>query len=184
MGVAYYRFETLPKTVRESHKITSKSRLDCTYHYSNGYKGIDPFKSPKNNQFFINIVDASNYISKRVSDDTITSRGINLSSMIYDCEGCLTAYGYPNKQIHLRNGKLNPLRAFKDDAYIFIHNEDKTVLEMLVFPNEKENIENIYYDYLNGNNDFGLEDFRDKAEVFYNYYWYQTSTQPDLFSNL
>ena len=46
MGVAYYRFETLPKTVRESNKITSKSRLDCTYHYSNGYKGIDPFKSP------------------------------------------------------------------------------------------------------------------------------------------
>ena len=31
---------------------------------------------------------------------------------------------------------------------------------------------------------FGLEDFRDKAEVFYNYNWYQTSTQPDLFSNL
>jgi hypothetical protein len=184
MEVAYYRFETLPKTVRESNRIVSKSRLDCTYHYSNGYKGIEPFKSPRNNQFFINIVDASNYITKRVSEDTITSRGINLSSMIKDFEDCLISYGYPNKQIHLKNGRLNPLREFKDDAYLFVYNNDKTVLEMLVFPNEKENVENIYYEFINGYSDFDLEEIRDKAEIFYNYFWYQTSTQPDLITNL
>jgi hypothetical protein len=181
-GIAYYRFQTLPSTVRELNKIVSKKRLDCTHYYSNDYKGIEPFLN-KEKQFFIQINDASNYVYKKISEDSISSRGLNLSSLIYDCENCSIAYGHPNKQVKLRNGKINPLRDFKNDGYIFIHNTEKTELELLVFPNMRDVIDSIYYDVLNGDLNCVINDYRDNAEVFYDY-WTIDNTSPDLFSSL
>ena len=183
-NIAYYKFITLSKEAREHNKIQSNTRLDCIYHNSNGYEGLVPFVVPKSKQFHIRIVNASNYVRNALYEEAITARGMNLSSLITDCEGCLVAYGYPSKQIHLKNGKLNPLKDFKDDGYIFIYNQERTELELLVFIGGRPCIEDIYYDYINWTTDFGIDELRSNAVQFYNYTWYQTSTQPDLFSNL
>lgn len=181
---AYYKFIVLPEEVRQGNNIQSNNRLDCIEHWSNGYRGIKPFIVPSTKQFHLRFVTTSNFVRNTTFEETLTSRGMNVSSLMTDCDDCNIAYGFPSKQIHLRSGKLNPLRDFKDDGYIFIYNQERTVLELLIFIGGRPCIEDIYYEYLSGTNDYGINEVRDKAVQFYDYYWYKTSTQTNLFTEL
>lgn len=170
IAVAYYRFENLPKTVKKLNKIRSEKRVDCTHHFNPlQYKGLTKFVN-KNKQIFFYVTDTTQFSSNyQKSEVALTQSGYNFSSIIYQCDGCNIGYGYPNPNYKLANGSLNPLYKHRNDGYIFIHNEDYSKLELLVFPFKKCVIESIYNSILDGYFDDQLEYMQGASKVFYDY---------------
>ena len=170
IAVAYYRFENLPKPVKKLNKIRSEKRVDCTHHFNPlQYKGLTKFVN-KNKQIFFYVTDTTQFSSNyQKSEVALTQSGYNFSSIIYQCDGCNIGYGYPNPNYKLANGSLNPLYKHRNDGYIFIHNEDYSKLELLVFPFKKCVIESIYNSILDGYFDEELEYMQGASKVFYDY---------------
>ena len=166
--VAYYKFSKLPKTVKKLNKIRSERRIDCTHHYNPlQYKGLTNFVNNKK-QIFFYISDTTHHQYQK-SDVALTQSQFNFSSIIYECDGCNIGYGYPNPKYRLSNGSLNPLYKHRADGYIFIHNEEYSELELLVFPNKKNVIESLYNHILDGYFDEQLEYIQGASKVFYDY---------------
>lgn len=170
IAVAYYKFENLPKPVKKLNKIRSEKRVDCTHHFNPlHYNGLTNFVN-KNKQIFFYVTDTTQFSSSfQKSDVALTQSGYNFSSIIYDCEGCNIGYGYPNPKPKLANGSINPLYKHRNDGYIFIHNDDYSKLELLVFPFKKYVIESIYNHIIDGYFDEQLEYIQGASKVFYEY---------------
>ena len=168
IAVAYYRFENLPKTVKKLNKIRAEKRIDCTHHFNPlQYRGLTKFVNKKRQMFFY--IGDTNHHQYQKSDVALTQSQYNFSSIIYQCDGCNIGYGYPNPNYKLANGSLNPLYKHRNDGYIFIHNEDYSKLELLVFPFKKCVIESIYNSILDGYFDDQLEYMQGASKVFYDY---------------
>ena len=103
------------------------------------------------------------------SEVALTQSGFNFSSIIYECDGCNIGYGYPNPKYRLSNSQLNPLYKNRNDGYIFIHNEEYSEVELLVFPDKKDLIDSIYNHIIDGHYDEQLEYIQVGAKVFYDY---------------
>jgi len=170
IAVAYYKFENLPKPVKKLNKIRSEKRVDCTHHFNPlQYKGLTKFVN-KNKQIFFYVTDTTQFSSNyQKSEVALTQSGYNFSSIIYQCDGCNIGYGYPNPNYKLANGSINPLYKHRNDGYVFIHNEDYSKLELLVFPFKKCVIESIYNSILDGEFDVQLEYMQGASKVFYEY---------------
>ena len=170
IAVAYYRFENLPKTVKKLNKIRSEKRVDCTHHFNPiQYKGLTNFVN-KNEQIFFYVTDTTQFSGNyQKSEVALTQSKYNFSSIISECEGCNIGYGYPNPKFKLANGSINPLYNYRNDGYIFIHNDDYSKLELLVFPFKKDVIESIYNHIIDGYFDEQLEYIQGASKVFYNY---------------
>ena len=74
---------------------------------------------------------------------------------------------HPNP--HLSNGQRNPLFKHRNDGYIFIHSDDYTKLELLIFPFKKNQINSIYNYIIDGYFDEQLEYMQGASKVFYEY---------------
>jgi len=168
IDIAYYKFENLPKTVKKLNKIRAKKRIDCTHHYNPiRYNGLTNFVNNKN-QIYFYVQDTTHHQYQK-SDIALGQAGLNLTSIIYECDGCNVGYGYPNPNPHLSNGQRNPLFKHRNDGYIFIHSDDYTKLELLIFPFKKNQINSIYNYIIDGYFDEQLEYMQGASKVFYEY---------------
>ena len=102
---------------------------------------------------------------------------MNLSSLYteYDDEKVQYAYGFPNKKdmnTLLKEKGFNPQYDYTEDAYIFIgsYGDDKLnrrfeYLEVYVFSNARDEIENIYNLAIDGEYDEWFQIYREKANL-------------------
>jgi len=173
---AYYKFIVLPDEVKMLNKIKSESRLDCISFadkVTGNYKGLTNFVNSKG-QFFLYKTIPESFIEadrKRLSEWSLTSKGINLSSIyIEDLEHSEIGYGYPNPNKVLGQRKLpNPLFEFRNDAYLFIMNKHLTEIELLVIPDGKNLIRSYYQKLLDGGLNNEIIELRNQAKLFYTY---------------
>ena len=173
--VAYFKFEKLPDEVRKYHKIRSKFRLDCTQYYNpSHYKGLTDFVNKKGQLFFYCATNSVAYKDKTHnafyrSDISLSNSSMNFSSILYDCDNCNIGYGYPNPRYWLKAGKINPMYNFRFDAYLFRHNDDFTLIELIIVPNGKNHIDKHYNNLLNNVWNDELSNLYKKLTPFYNY---------------
>jgi hypothetical protein len=173
---AYYKFIVLPDEVRNLNKIKSESRLDCisfTDKVTGNYKGLTFFVNPKG-QFFLYKSSPDSFIEankKRISEWTLTSKSINLSSIyIEDLEKSEIGYGYPNPHRFLGKNKLiNPLYDFRNDGYLFMMNKDFSELELFVIPDGRNLIRSYYQKLKDNCFDAEIKELRNQAKLFFNY---------------
>ena len=168
--IVYYKFSKLPKVVKKLNKIRSEKRIDCTHHFNPiKYNGLTNFVNKKR-QIFFYVTDTTQFSSSfQKSEVALTQSGFNFSSIIYECDGCNIGYGYPNPKYRLSNSQLNPLYKHRNDGYIFIHNEEYSEVELLVFPDKKDLIDSIYNHIIDGYFDEQLEYIQGASKVFYDY---------------
>ena len=173
--LAYFKFERLPDKVREYHKIKSKSRLDCTYHYNpSNYKGLTDFVNKKGqlilylttNSVAYKVKTMNNYYA---SDVSLNGSSMNFSSILYNCDNCNKGYGNPNPKYWLRKGQVNPLYNYRYDAYLFKHNSDYSRIELIVQPYGLRFIDKYYNKFLAGEYEELIDNLQDKLTPFYNY---------------
>lgn len=172
---AYYELATLPDGARAANKIKSKARLDCisfTDKVAGNYKGLTYFVNHKGQLFFYktpcrDFVDTD---SKRLAEWSLTNSSLNLSSIYIedtDCPGI--GYGYPNAKRLLSNGSENPLFPFRNDAYLFLINQDYSSIELLVIPDGRNLIHSYYQKMIDGGFDEEVKELRKQATAFYRY---------------
>ncbi len=173
---AYYKFIVLPDEVRSLNKIKSESRLDCicfTDKVTGNYKGLTFFVNSKGQFYLYKTIPESFIIAdkKRLSEWTITSKNINISSIyIDDLNNLQYGYGYPNpNKFYGKNRMLNPLFQFRNDAYLFIMNQDLTEIEILVIPDGRNLVRSYYLKLLDGGFNNEIRELRNQAKLFYNY---------------
>ena len=173
--LAYFKFERLPDKVREHHKIKSKSRLDCTYHYNpSNYKGLTDFVNKKGQLFLYLTTNSVAYKGKTMnnyyaSDVSLNGSSMNFSSILYNCDSCNKGYGNPNPKYWLRKGQVNPLYNYRYDAYLFKHNSDYSKIELIVQPYGLRFIDKYYNKFLAGEYEELIDNLQDKLTPFYNY---------------
>jgi len=171
-----YKFQSLPDEVKSLNKIKSESRLDCvsfTDKVTGNYKGLTFFVNTKG-QFFLYKTIPDSFIEadrKRISEWSLTSKSINLSSIyIDDIEHFEIGYGYPNPNKFLGKKRVpNPLFEFRNDAYLFIMNKDLSEIELLVIPDGRNLIRSYYQKLLDGGFNNEIRELRNQAKLFYNY---------------
>jgi len=172
---AYYKLALLPDEVRELNKIRSKARLDCISFSDRvvaGYKGLTNFVNHKGQLFFYKTPcrDFVNTDSKRLAEWSLTSSGLNFSSIyIDDTDFPEIGYGYPNAKRLLSNGSPNPLFEFRNDGYLFLINKDYSEIEILIIPDGRNLISSYYQKMIDGGFDDEVKRLREAAKVFYKY---------------
>ena len=174
IGCALFYLEILSSEVKTANKIRSNNRLDCTLFVDEiNYQGFKPFYN-EDGKFFVYKTQCDNFIQadrRRIAEWSLTSNSLNLSSIyIDDFDFPEFAYGYPNDKMYLSNGKVNPLFSFRNDAYLFIMNKDYTVIEILVIPDERHQIQYYYQLLIDGKLDFELNRIRQSYKVFHQYF--------------
>lgn len=160
--MAYYRLEKLDSLTRQEYNINAPNRLDCTlYNYVDDGRGIDSLKKRSGNHknmLFGYLCDPFN----KQGDYSFNINGINLSTIMYVCEGCNKGFGTPPPD--------NPqFREYRNDGYLFTFNNSYSVLELLVVPNGKHTIASHYGQFLDGEFDDILESHRSSAVPFFPY---------------
>jgi len=172
---AYYKLAALPDEVRDANKIKSKARLDCisfTDMVVGNYKGLTYFVNHKGQLFFYKTPcrDFVNTDSKRLAEWSLTSNGLNFSSIYIDDLDCPEiGYGNPNANRLLSNGGINPLFEFRNDGYLFLINSEYTVIELFVIPDGRNLISSYYQKMIDGGFDDEVKQLRQQAKIFYQY---------------
>jgi hypothetical protein len=172
---AYYKLALLPDDVRAANKIKSKARLDCisfTDMVAGSYKGLTNFVNHKGQLFFYKTPcrDFVNTDSKRLSEWSLTSNGLNFSSIyIDDLDFSEIGYGYPNANRLLSNGNQNPLFEFRNDGYLFLINKDYSEIELLIILGGRNLISSYYQKMIDGGFDDEVRQLRQQSKVFYKY---------------
>jgi hypothetical protein len=172
---AYYKLALLPDDVRAANKIRSKARLDCisfTDMVAGSYKGLTNFVNHKGQLFFYKTPcrDFVNTDSKRLSEWSLTSNGLNFSSIyIDDLDFSEIGYGYPNANRLLSNGNQNPLFEFRNDGYLFLINKDYSEIELLIILGGRNLISSYYQKMIDGGFDDEVRQLRQQSKVFYKY---------------
>lgn len=159
---AYYKLEKLSEQLRKQHKIRSKTRLDCV-QYVDSRNRLKPFISSKSQLFFY-LTEPRNFVkanSDRTADWALTVRGQNLTSLyLDDLEFPQFYYGYPNKS------KRSP---FSNDGYLFVVNDDMTVIELFIIKNGRNLISAYYQELIDGTFKSEMQQLRNQAKTFFNY---------------
>ncbi|GHA68727.1 hypothetical protein [Pontibacter akesuensis] len=173
MLTAYYRFESLPESLRLQHKIRSKARLDCTaYANPKGYTGLMDFINPKGQMYLYKtpareIVKAN---SKRLAEWALGNGKLNLSSIYFeDADYPECSYGYPNANRLLSSKEPNPLFPYRNDCYLFLTNADLTLVEVLVVLNGRNLVSGYYQNLIDGGLDKELQHLREQASPLFSY---------------
>lgn len=170
MIVGYYKLVCLPDEVKAQNKIRSKARLDCIA-FAGNYKGLTNFVN-KQGQLFFYKTPCKEFIeaqTKRLAEWSLTN-GLNFSSIyIEDFDVLEYGYGYPNANLRLKNGDLNPLHSFRNDGYLFIVNKDYTEIEVLVLQDGRNLISHYYQHLIDGFFDAEIQRLRTEAKPFFNY---------------
>jgi hypothetical protein len=172
---AYYKLASLPNEIRLANKIRSKVRLDCVAYADEvkaGYKGLTNFINFKGQLFFYKTPcrEFINADTKRLAEWSLTSNGLNFSSIyIDDLDYSEIGYGYPNANRLLSNGRQNPLFDFRNDGYIFITNIDYSEIELFIIPDGRNLISSYYQKMIDGGFDDEVKKFREQAKQFFKY---------------
>ena len=173
MITAYYRFESLPQTVRDAHKINSLSRVDCVASWNpNEYAGLSVYQNPKGMLFFyfVESRDMVKASDKRRASYTMSNGKLNLTSLHYERpELKQFCFGYPNAKQNLNDGSPNPALPYRHDAYLFVCDWQKQAIELLLVENGKPFIDALYYDLIDGNYDEELKRIRTTARPYFLY---------------
>jgi hypothetical protein len=172
---AYYKLASLPDEVRAANKIRSKARLDCisfTDMVAGNYKGLTNFVNQKGQLFFYKTLcrDFVNTDSKRLAEWSLTSNGLNFSSIYIDDLDCPEiGYGYPNASRLLSNGSQNPQFNFRNDGYLFLTNKDYSEIELLIVLNGRNLISSYYQKLIDGGFDDEIKLLRQNSQTFFKY---------------
>lgn len=167
----YFKFVMLSDTVKTSHKIKSKARLDCI-SFAGNYQGLTNFVNSKGQLFFYKTParDFVNTDSKRLAEWSLTNSSLNLSSIYIEDMDCPEiGYGYPNAKRLLSNGSENPLFPFRNDGYLFIINRDYSEIELLIIPDGRNLISSYYQKMIDGGFDDEIRELKKQAKTFYRY---------------
>ena len=171
MLVALYKFVALPNEIKAQNRINSKCRLDCI-KYAGNYIGLTNFVNDKGQLFFYKsacreVVDTH---SKRYAEWCLTNKSQNLSSIyIEDVDFLQFGYGFPNGKPRLSNGQSNPMYPFRNDAFLFIVNQDYTEIEVLVLANGRNYINLYYQSLIDGDLDAEIERYRANYRTYFDY---------------
>lgn len=173
MITAYYRFESLPQSVRQAYRINSLSRLDCVAVCNpRKYKGLSVYQNPRGMLFFY-FVESRDMItasSKRQPSYTLSNGKQNITSLYFEQTGFNRfCYGYPNSNSFLHDGSPNPALPYRHDAYLFVCNWQRQVIELLVIQDGKPFINALYYDLINGSYTNELRRLRIEARPYFFY---------------
>jgi hypothetical protein len=168
----YFKFEELSKDVKALNKIRSNARLDCTAHTGN-YEGLTKFIN-SHGHLALYKVQAREVVSthyKRLAEWTLTNNNLNFSSIyIEELEYPQFAYGTPNKNAFIgKERKPNPLFAYRNDGYLFIINNDYSVIEVFVITDGRNLISSYYQHLIDGSFDIQINELRKQAKPFFNY---------------
>lgn len=173
MITAYYRFESLPQSVRQAYKITSLSRLDCVAVWNpKKYKGLSVYQNPRGMLFFyfVESHDMINVSDKRRVSYTLSNGKQNLTSLYVERPGFKQfCYGYPNGKPFLQDGSPNPALPYRHDAYLFVCDWQRQVIELLVVQDGKPFINTLYYDLIKGTYADELHRLRIEARPYFLY---------------
>jgi hypothetical protein len=174
---ALYQFRQLSDDLKASNKVRGKSRIDCLLYtdlVSGGYQGLSDFTNKKG-QLALYKTPCKSFVNanhKRVTEWSLTNNSINLSSIyIDDLEHPNLAYGYPNPNRYIGRGKAkeNPLYPFRNDAYLFILNQDISVLDILIIPDGRNHINTYYQLLIDGNLDDEITELKRQAKPYFKY---------------
>ncbi|AUD05155.1 hypothetical protein [Spirosoma pollinicola] len=173
MITAYYRFESLSQTVRNAYKINSPSRIDCVAVWNpKGYSGLNVYRSPKGMLFFY-FVESRDLVKTgdlRRASYALSNGKQNLTSLYFDRSGSKQyRYGFPNGKLVLYDGSPNPALPYRHDAYLFICDWKRQVIELLVIQDGKPFIDSLYHDLVNGKYEKQLRRIRMDAGPYFLY---------------
>lgn len=167
-----FRFEVLPKEIKDLNKIRSNARLDCIA-FSGEYKGLTNFINTQGHLSLYKVPakELVNTHYKRLSEWSLTNNNLNFSSIyIEELEYPEYGYGYPNKNPFIgKERKPNPLYEFRNDGYLFIVNKDYTVIELLIIIDGRNLISSYYQNLIDGYFDKQIEELRKASKPFFNY---------------
>lgn len=165
---AYYKFEKLSEETRKQNKIRSNKRLDCS-QFTDDKGRLTNFVNSKD-QLFAYLTEPYTFVkasTKRMADWALTnSTGGNLTSLFTDdIEFPQYYYGYPDKS------KRSP---FANDGYLFVANDDMTVIELFIIENGRNLISAYYQELIDGTFNSEMQQLRNQAKPFFDY-WKATS---------
>lgn len=168
---AYLKLESLPDEVRSANGIRSKERLDATMVYLNGYEGLQPFVNAKG-QIALwkrSCREGVNANVRRRAEWMLTDGKLNFSSVFTEIGLSGFGWGYPNSKPHLPSGIKNPMYPFREDAYLFITNQDFSIIEVLIIEGGRHLINHYFQHLIGGLLDDEIKGLRDGAALFYSY---------------
>ena len=176
---SYFELSELPGEIKQLHRIRSGNRLDCVNFYSpdNNLRGLTFFVNFKGQLYFSktrpNLFVGAD-IRRQSSLALITSvkgKTYNLSSIYIDIpERSDMGYGNPSSQKMLGSGdKPNPLYAFRNDLYIFLMNEIRSRVELIIIPDQKNLWLSYYQRFLNGEFEEAVNWLRENSKPFFKY---------------
>ncbi len=170
---AYYRFEVLAEEIRTLNGFKSPNRLDCTAAYNPASHNLIPTFQRKNGMLFFYLIPAKEMVkadSKRRATYTLGDGKQNLTSLYFErTEFNGFCYGYPNGKDKLSDGKPNPAAPFRHDAFLFLCDWQKQVIELLLIERGKPLIDNLYNLLIDGEFDGEIEQIRTLAGDYYPY---------------
>lgn len=173
MIAAYYRFESLPQQIKEANGIKSPNRLDCVAVCNpGGYAGLNVYANRKGMLFFY-LVESRNVVeadSKRIATYTLSNGDQNLTSLHYE-NPAFDAYclGYPNGRARLNDGTPNPAFPYRHDAYLFVCDWQKEIIELLVITSGKPFISDHYARLIDGEYEEELQRLRGLTQLYFPY---------------
>lgn len=202
---ALYLFKDFNVEKKKANSIRAKHRLDCEYYLhksdtsSISKKSVHPLYIYENNkrQIFLYQNPTTKVLNKRYSNSAeycLIGNGMNLSSLYteYEDESKQYAYGFPNKKdmnALLRESEYNPSYNYTNDGYIFIgtYRDDKLnrqfkYLEVFVFTQARDEIQNIYNLVIDGEYEESFNECRQKAQL-YPFYTYNNTKTSTLFND-
>ncbi len=177
----YFEFVVLPEDTRALFKIKSTERLDCTWFASDdSMRGMGIFVN-SSGMFYIRKNQARQFVDtdpRRIADMALTGNisrygPMNITSIHGDMiEHPNVGYGNPDPRKNLRrkgSDRPNPLFAFKDDLYVFLMNEPRTRIEMLIIPGEKNRALSYWKRFAEGEYTEEVQVLREKSRRFFDY---------------
>lgn len=166
---AYYKLEVLSKDLAEYNKIKSRNRFDCI-SFTDEYLGINSFINKKG-MFYMYLNNPKHIVksrNERKSNLLLTSQGLNFTSLYNEFDGS-KYYGYPNENLKLKNGDLNPLYNFRNDIYLFEISSDFKSIDLFIIKNQKGLVSQIYQMFIDGEFETEIEEIKSKTKPFFNY---------------
>ncbi|SNS53058.1 hypothetical protein SAMN05421640_0541 [Ekhidna lutea] len=177
---SYFNFVELPEEVKQAYKIRSKNRLDCISYFSpdetlRGYTFFVNFKG----MLYMNKSQPRSFVNadiKRQTDlaliNSVKGNSYNISSIYIDIPDRIDiGYGWPSnkKMLGSKGEKPNPLFAFKNDLYIFIMNQERSQIELIVIPEMRHLWLSFYQRFLNDDFCIELDELRERATALFSY---------------
>jgi hypothetical protein len=150
-----FKFERLSEEQRTTHKIRSKTRLDCTMLAGGAYPALERFKSTKG-QLYVYPSPCREVVKSNPNRraDMCLTNGSNISSIFQDTDLALRKFGWGD---------------FGSDALLFVVNDSFTTIEIFVLPNLRNIAESIFDKFLDGDFDTQIEALRTNAKPYFDY---------------